>query len=130
VERLAGLLQDTPTTIRKCTDGLSKTFMFFESSGRPNNYDRNKALLAATTPVNDYRWADGSVYSVWGNGKDVNCPITSIMNCNNYQAPYSFHNGGGNELFGDGSVAFVSDNIDLDTFVSLWTRAADDTGSL
>ncbi|HEX4412553.1 MAG TPA: DUF1559 domain-containing protein [Lacipirellulaceae bacterium] len=130
VERLAGLLQDTPTTIRKCTDGLSKTFMFFESSGRPNNYDRNKALLSNSTPVKDYRWADGSVYSVWGNGQDVNCPITSIMNCNNYQAPYSFHNGGGNELFGDGSVAFVSDNIDLDTFVSLWTRAADDTGSL
>ena len=72
-----------------------------------------------------------SVYAVWGNGKQIlNCPITTVMNCNNYQAPYSFHPGGGNELFGDGSVAFVNENVDLDTFISLYTRAADDIGTL
>src|SRR6478609_5302497 len=46
VERLKGLLQDTPTTLKKCTDGLSKTFMFFESAGRPNNYGPNKKFIA------------------------------------------------------------------------------------
>jgi len=139
VERLRGLLQDTPTTLKKCTDGLSKTFMFFESSGRPYNFGPNKArimtgsgLNAAGEMIQDYQWADDGVYSVWGNGvsSDPACPITTVMNCDNYQAPYSFHNGGGNELFGDGSVAFVTDNVDLDTFISLYTRAADDVGSL
>jgi prepilin-type N-terminal cleavage/methylation domain-containing protein/prepilin-type processing-associated H-X9-DG protein len=138
VERLKGLLQDTPTSLKKCSDGLSKTFMFFESAGRPYNYDRSKARVTtapnislATGEMKDgYQWADSATYAVWGNGKDPNCPLTVIMNCNNYQGLYSFHNGGGNELFGDGSVSFVTDNVDMDTFVSLYTRAADDVGSL
>ena len=52
VERLKGLLQDTPTTLKKCTDGLSKTFMFFESAGRPNNYGPNKTLIIRA--INNY----------------------------------------------------------------------------
>lgn len=135
-ERLLGLLQDTPTSLKKCTDGLSKTFMFFESAGRPNNYGRNRApILSATNVVNgvmdrDYQWADDGVYGVWGNAQDPNCPLTTVMNCNNYQGLYSFHTNGGNELFGDGSVSFVNEDVDLDAFISLYTRAADDLGSL
>jgi len=124
VDKLLGLLQDTPTSLKKCSDGLSKTFMFFESAGRPNNYDRNKVVIQEMTV--DYQWADDGVYAVWGNGLDPLCPLTVTMNCNNYQGLYSFHNGGGNELFGDGSVSFINENIDLDTFISLYTRAADD----
>jgi|tagenome__1003787_1003787.scaffolds.fasta_scaffold20969985_4 prepilin-type N-terminal cleavage/methylation domain-containing protein len=124
VDKLAGLLQDTPTSLKKCTDGLSKTFLFFESAGRPNNYDRNKILIQVMTQ--DYQWADPEVYGVWGNSTDPNCPLTSFMNCNNYQGLYSFHSGGGNEVFGDGSVSFITDDVDLDTFISLFTRAASD----
>lgn len=135
-DRLLGLLQDTPTSLKKCTDGLSKTFMFFESAGRPNNYGRGgRPIPNATNVVNgvmtkDWQWADDSVYAVWGNSQDTNCPLTVVMNCNNYQGLYSFHTNGGNELFGDGSVAFVNEDVDLDTFISLYTRAADDLGSL
>src|SRR4051794_12276450 len=75
VDKLLGLLQDTPTSLKKCSDGLSKTFLFFESSGRPYNFDRNRARLADMTQ--DYQWADEAVYAVWGNGKDAaNCPVT------------------------------------------------------
>jgi prepilin-type N-terminal cleavage/methylation domain-containing protein len=132
VDKLLGLLQDTPTSLKKCTDGLSKTFLFFESAGRPINYDRNKRIIQTATGVTngvmngDYQWADDGVYAVWGNSQDPNCPVTVVMNCNNYQGLYSFHSGGGNEVFGDGSVSFVNDTIDLDTFVSLYTRAAGD----
>jgi hypothetical protein len=128
VDRLLGLLQDVPTSLKKCTDGLSKTFMFFESAGRPNNYDRNRNLVQVMTQ--DYQWADDGVYGVWGNSADPNCPLTQVMNCNNYQGLYSFHSGGGNELMGDGSVTFVTDNVDLDTFISMYTRAADDIASV
>ncbi len=136
VNRLLGLLQDMPTSLKKCTDGLSKTFLFFESAGRPINYDRNKNVIQASGGVvngvmtDDYQWADDGVYAVWGNSADPACPLTQVMNCNNYQGLYSFHSGGGNELFGDGSVSFITDNIDLDTFISLYTRAADDLGSV
>jgi prepilin-type processing-associated H-X9-DG protein len=109
--------------------------MFFESSGRPYNFDRNKTRiytgLNSAGEMNDgYQWADIKTYSVWGNSTDTNCPMTVVMNCNNYQGLYSFHSGGGNELFGDGSVSFVNDNIDLDAFISLFTRSADDIGAL
>ncbi len=132
VDRLLGLLQDTPTSLKKCTDGLSKTFMFFESAGRPNNYGRNRNLIADMSeppPGKDYQWADDGVYAVWGNSQDPACPLTQVMNCNNYQGLYSFHSGGGNELMGDGSVSFITENVDLDSFISLYTRAADDIAS-
>jgi len=132
VDKLLGLLQDTPTSLKKCSDGLSKTFLFFESAGRPINYDRNRNIIQTGTGIvnglmtGDYQWADDGVYAVWGNSTDPNCPITTVMNCNNYQGLYSFHSGGGNEVFGDGSVSFINDTIDLDTFISLYTRAAGD----
>lgn len=132
VDKLLGLMQDVPTSLKKCTDGLSKTFMFFESAGRPNNYDRNRNLVNKPPSVingimqDDYQWADDGVYAVWGNSADPLCTINIIMNCNNYQGLYSFHSGGGNELMGDGSVTFLNESTDLNTFISLYTRAADD----
>ena len=86
----------------------------------------NSASAPNGVMLQDYQWADDGVYAVWGNSTDPNCPLTTIMNCNNYQGLYSFHSGGGNEVFGDGAVSFITDNVDLDTFVSLYTRAAGD----
>jgi prepilin-type processing-associated H-X9-DG protein len=54
------------------------------------------------------------------------CPLTTVMNCDNYQDVYSFHSGGCNVALGDGSVSFVADAVDVDSFVSMFTRAADD----
>jgi prepilin-type N-terminal cleavage/methylation domain-containing protein len=124
VENLVGMLQDTPTAVRKVTDGLSKTFMLFESAGRPNNYDRNKAIVQTMT--DDYQWADDGVYALIGNSADPACPLTTVMNCNNYQGLYSFHPGGVVQLYGDGSADLLGEDIDLDSFVSLFTRGADD----
>jgi len=141
LESLIGLLQDTPTPARRVTDGLSKTFLFFESAGRPNIYDKNRQLMGLMwePPYNkskpgetkdpfgitsDYQWADPEVYGVWGNNKE--CGLSTVMNCDNYTGVYSFHPGGANIVFGDGSVTFLSENIEIETFISLFTRAADD----
>lgn len=139
-EKLAGMLQDVPVPVRKVSDGLSKTFMFFESAGRPNLYDNNRQLANPSEmgPINrgstpdiphrDTQWADDRVYALWGNVFDpTKCPITSIMNCDNYSEIYSFHAGGANFLFGDGSVAYLQETMNIDTFISLFTAAADDT---
>ena len=48
------------------------------------------------------------------------------MNCDNSQEIYSFHPGGAVFAFGDSHVEFVSDSIDFDTFISLFTRSARD----
>ena len=48
------------------------------------------------------------------------------MNCDNFSELYSFHPGGCVLLFGDGSADLVSEDIDVDTFISLFTASADD----
>jgi prepilin-type N-terminal cleavage/methylation domain-containing protein/prepilin-type processing-associated H-X9-DG protein len=140
VERLAGMLTDMPNPLRKVTDGTSHTFMFFESAGRPNLY-HNKQLIgemapltrtppSVTIPHKDTQWADDRVYGLWGNPVATPpypaCPITDVMNCENYSEIYSFHPGGAHMLFGDGSVSFVAQDISVDAFVSQFTAAAGD----
>lgn len=154
VEKLVGMLTDSPTSIRKVSDGMSKTFMLFESGGRPNHYINNRALKnlmweenttlkqpgAGGGPTN-YQWADGGyaannsdrIVNIWGlepSAIATACPLTTVMNCDNYQGVYSFHSGGCNIALGDGSVSFVTDNVDVDTFVSMFTRGADDIATL
>jgi len=137
LDKLLGLLQDVPTSLKKCSDGLSHTFLFFESAGRPYNYGRNKQRIMTGSGIDattgemsaEYRWAEDSTYAVFANQPAAEyalCPITTVMNCNNYQGLYSFHSGGGNELLGDGSVTFLNETVDVDTFISLYTRSADD----
>ncbi len=143
-EQLYGMLQEIPMPVRKVTDGLSKTFMFFESAGRPNQYNQNGALIgempqktqtgspyrksvSPAAPHEGTQWADADTYALWGNVFDPNvCPVTSIMNCDNYSEIYSFHPGGAIFLFGDASADFLSDDVNIDSFISLFTAAADD----
>jgi prepilin-type processing-associated H-X9-DG protein len=140
VEKLAGMLTDMPNPLRKVTDGTSHTFMFFESAGRPNLYHNKQPMPemapitktppSVTIPHKDTQWADDLVYALWGNPVPTPpfpaCPITSVMNCENYSEIYSFHPGGAHMLFGDGSVSFIAEDISVDAFVSQFTAAASD----
>ena len=159
-DKLTGMLTDTQNSIRKVSDGMSKTIMFVESAGRPNHYTTGKTLKnlmweentalkagAGLGGLTDFQWADGGaattttgsdgLFIVWNRTEagpgpiptDIvtRCPMaTSVMNCDNYKGVYSFHAGGCNIAFGDGSVQFVKDEVASDTFVSLITRGAGD----
>jgi prepilin-type processing-associated H-X9-DG protein len=127
VEKLTSMLSDMPLTSASVRDGLSKTFMLFECAGRPNHYI--KGVLqpdAPVTPESKYRWASNEAYDVFGSENQALCLITTVMNCDNTHEIYSFHPGGAVFAFGDGSVDFIRDNIEIDTFVSLFTRNAGD----
>jgi prepilin-type processing-associated H-X9-DG protein len=45
------------------------------------------------------------------------------MNCSNNSEVYSFHPGGANFIFADGSVRFIQETISLTTLAQLITRA-------
>jgi prepilin-type N-terminal cleavage/methylation domain-containing protein/prepilin-type processing-associated H-X9-DG protein len=136
VEALEGMIMDKPIKLSRVSDGTSKTFMFFESAGRPNLYDKYKQLTGTMYPASpapgagqafsEYQWADPTVYAVYGNSANPDCGAASIMNCDNYQGIYSFHPNGAHFLFGDGSVSYLTESVDLETFISLFTRAASD----
>jgi prepilin-type N-terminal cleavage/methylation domain-containing protein/prepilin-type processing-associated H-X9-DG protein len=150
VDRLAGMITDTATTLRKVSDGTSKTILMVESAGRPNHYIKNRTVKNLMWEENNtlkqpgqgggptnYQWADGGfsannserIVNIWGlepGSISTECPLTTVMNCDNYQGVYSFHSGGCNLVMGDGSVQFVTDNIDVDTYIAMFTRGADD----
>lgn len=125
VEKLVSMLSDMPLKTSNVRDGLSNTFMLFESAGKPNHYSHGVLQIDDPVPPEKYRWASHTAYDVIGAYALV-CPITTLMNCDNYHEVYSFHPGGAVAAFGDGSVDFIRDSIDVDVFVSLFTRAAGD----
>jgi hypothetical protein len=49
-----------------------------------------------------------------------------VINCTNWDEPFSFHPGGVAGLFGDASVRFLAADIDPRTMIALVTRAGGD----
>jgi hypothetical protein len=130
VEKLAGMLSDLPLNTSHVRDGLSATFMFFESAGRPNHYFKG-VPQSDTIPVGEeskYVWASNKTPNMhfWGDEDQTKCPVTAVMNCDNRHEIYSFHPTGAVFAYGDGRVDYLSDTIDVDVFVSNFTRAAND----
>jgi prepilin-type N-terminal cleavage/methylation domain-containing protein/prepilin-type processing-associated H-X9-DG protein len=116
--------QNGKTSILQITDGTSNTTLFSEAAGRDKQYytgGANIPLPAGTTgPI----WCDSdnriTVTGTDPTGKTTYGPCG--MNCNNQTDVYSFHPGGANIGFADGSVRFVASNINIVTLASLVTK--------
>ena len=126
VHKLAGMMRDLALPVSSVRDGLSQTFMFFESAGKPFHYVQGVLTSSGAPAEAEYQWASDKAYDIWGSVPDTaaKCGISTIMNCDNARDIYSFHPDGAIFAFGDGSADFVSETIDVDTFVSLFTAAA------
>jgi prepilin-type N-terminal cleavage/methylation domain-containing protein len=125
VHKLAGMLRDLPLPSSSVRDGLSQTFMLFESAGKPFHYVQGVLTTGGAPDKKEYQWASDQAHDIWGRvAGDAECGITTVMNCDNAREVYSFHPGGAVFAFGDGSADFVSEAIDVDTFISLFTAAA------
>lgn len=113
----------------KVLDGMSKTILFAECGGRPQLYVGRVATANSAAG----RWADPqSLLKV--EISSVNPPSPpppsdqkpSMMNYVNYYGNYgaemfSFHTGGANVAFGDGTVRFISEAIDEGAIISILT---------
>jgi prepilin-type N-terminal cleavage/methylation domain-containing protein/prepilin-type processing-associated H-X9-DG protein len=113
-----------PRSTADVRDGLSNTWMLFEDGGRPQSWKSGK--LVSSSGVSGARWADVDAYY---HVHDL-CPDSAtgaqMQNCNNNNETYSFHPGGCNYLYGDGSVHFHPDSIAPEAYMSLFTAAAGD----
>jgi len=115
--------REYPVTIHaQVRDGLSNTFMLFECGGRPVTY-RDGQATGGTNPSG--RWASSAAEI----GINEWCNVTRCINCTNSEEIYSFHTGGCLFAYGDGSVHFHPESLDMDTFVSLFTHDAGDIAS-
>jgi prepilin-type N-terminal cleavage/methylation domain-containing protein len=142
------LVRNTSPTIASVTDGLSNTILVTESAGRPQLYQGRLAVGNPSDPTNPVRvngggWARAaSDFDLKGSSFDgTTLPGPCAINCTNganvgntYPDPrfgtngtgetYSFHDSGVNALFGDGSVHFLQQNINIVTYAALVTAGS------
>ena len=111
------------------TDGTSNTFLLVEDAGRNQHWVMGKYMgQSFDEGPESGAWANcclgAAVDYIWGWNPATNkqggpCAV----NCQNAGDIYSFHSGGANVLFADGSVHFLSANTNLDVVVMLTGRA-------
>src|SRR5207247_445650 len=112
--------------VQDIKDGTSVTFLVVEDSGRPELWRMGRKAAGAASAGG---WADpnleialdGSDTLFTGNGQGFG---PCVMNCTNDNEVYSFHTGGANFAFADGSVRYIRDTIRNTTFGALVTKAA------
>lgn len=114
-------------SIPEITDGTSNTLMLSECAGRPGTWQFGKMVSA--TSGTDGGWADdNSEYTTHGSmTNSTAAPGPCHTNCHNGNEVYSFHNGGANHVFADGSVHFITAAMDIRLFVKFVTMRAGDT---
>jgi len=124
--RIVGaLIKDQKTRITDILDGTSNTIMIAEDAGRPDLYifggvKGDPAIIGWMQGG----WADpGAPFSIDGSNYDGSVPGPCTMNCSNNSEVYSFHSGGANFSFCDGSVRYLADTMDLCVLAKLTTRA-------
>jgi prepilin-type N-terminal cleavage/methylation domain-containing protein/prepilin-type processing-associated H-X9-DG protein len=107
-------------------DGASQTILYSEIAGRPQLWHRGQPVVG--TLIAGGPWVGRGL--IWGvrTGTELP-PWPCAMNCTNDREVYSFHPGGANAAFADGSVHFLNANITLQMLASLVTRAGGETVS-
>ncbi len=114
--RKSGTTGVYPTKLADVSDGLSNSMLYFEDAGRPFRYKYGKH---DGTDLGDAPWADpNQTYGV---------DYFPFQNVTNNNETYSFHANGCTYSFCDGSVHFMTDSMDPDTYISLFTHNEGDS---
>jgi len=114
-------------TAAKILDGLSNTFLIFESAGSPQFHVLGEFRENNSGFDTEFRWASQRTVMEL----QYYCGESQLINCSNRSRIYSFHNSGCNIAYADGSVHFHTDDISPQTFVSLFTiRGGEIVGDL
>jgi prepilin-type N-terminal cleavage/methylation domain-containing protein/prepilin-type processing-associated H-X9-DG protein len=121
---ISSYFQPRKPTLATVRDGTSNTIVVFERGGRAENWVKGRRVAGDDSA--DDRWTSwyapwagfgGSDWAVYrGDGTTEAAPddplATCTVNCNNAYGVYSFHPGGANVAFLDGSVRFAREGLD------------------
>jgi prepilin-type processing-associated H-X9-DG protein len=120
------LHSDKRTPLRDITDGASNTILLVECAGKPmlwrSGRTAGQRITAAYGGLGG--WGDSSVVTTQLYGASPNGLTAGGLcgiNCSNEFGLYSFHIGGANTVFVDGSVHFLSNDMDMRTLIALLT---------
>jgi len=105
------------------TDGTSHTILLTEDAGQPRDWRVGQA--GEDQVHSGGPWVSGGqVIQVKGSSFDgVTQPGPCALNCTNQHEVYSFHPGGANAVFADGSVHFLKAGMTIRVLAALVTRA-------
>jgi prepilin-type N-terminal cleavage/methylation domain-containing protein/prepilin-type processing-associated H-X9-DG protein len=113
-----------PTRLTDMADGLSSTFLAGELGFQLKDYTFTSGTYAGQLRGGNTSWAFGYTgYSLASTKLLLNTVNPPASVNDRLQTFRSDHSAGGNFLFGDGSVHFVRQTIDLTTYQALGTRA-------
>jgi prepilin-type N-terminal cleavage/methylation domain-containing protein/prepilin-type processing-associated H-X9-DG protein len=110
------------TRLADVVDGASNTILIAECAGRPQLWRAHKPV--PNVWLTGGPWASRSL--LWGRGATADGTAffgQCAINCTNDREVYSFHAGGANAVFADGSVHFLKANMSIRVFARLVTRA-------
>jgi prepilin-type N-terminal cleavage/methylation domain-containing protein/prepilin-type processing-associated H-X9-DG protein len=120
------------------TDGTSNTLIVSECGSKPIGYNGFRQIYKSEVdglavdgiiePVSSGggAWADQFTYSIIAGAQGRQNGIRGglcMINCTSNNEIYSFHPGGSNALFCDGSVHFLKDGLSVQIVAALVTRA-------
>jgi prepilin-type N-terminal cleavage/methylation domain-containing protein/prepilin-type processing-associated H-X9-DG protein len=119
-----GALPDNRLTrVTDITDGTSNTLLVAEDAGRPQRWQAGRYVPGAFSFGGPWASSANPVLIRGSSPDGSTAPGPCALNCTNDRQPYSFHTGGANFLFADGSVHFLSAGMDIRVLAALATRA-------
>jgi prepilin-type processing-associated H-X9-DG protein len=110
------------TRVADIRDGTAQTISVVECAGRPELWRAGRPVPG--NYITGGVWVSGTLLFGQGSTPDGETkPGHCAINCTNDREVYSFHPGGANAVFADGSVHFLGASMDIRVFAGLVTRA-------
>ena len=118
------LVRNRMTRLTAISDGTSNTILLTEDAGRPKLWQAGSASPNQRV-ISGGPWA-GFETGITLQGSTIDGasrPGPCALNCTNDHEVYSFHPGGANVVFADGSIHFLQAGMNLRVMAALITRA-------
>jgi prepilin-type processing-associated H-X9-DG protein len=117
------LPEDRMVRVTDISDGTSSTLLVAEDAGRPQRWQAGRLVPGAFSYGGPWASSANPVTISGSSADGAEAPGPCALNCTNDRQPYSFHSGGANFLFADGSVHFLQAGMSIRVLAALATRA-------
>jgi len=117
------LVPNHMTRMREITDGTSNTILLTEDAGRPRLWRVGRPGPDQAVSGGPWAGVNNGIILQGSQSDGSNRPGPCALNCTNDHEIYSFHPGGANAVFADGSVHFLQAGMSVPTLAALITRA-------